>query len=166
MRAYTHEGWAHRQRVSTTFLTRKNSQIFLVLLAGFEPRSIGSRVRRSTTEPPRHSMAALWPSEDSSLRQSYRRARLAIEEERKKKSRLLVISRLSPEPKTPESCLPSSGVVFPHGMTQSTAQKAPQPKRLIISQPQAPESSLSPSDDFHEASPSEDGVRLPTWQGN
>ena len=39
MRAHTHRGWAHRQRVITTFLIRKNSQIFLVLLTGFEPRS-------------------------------------------------------------------------------------------------------------------------------
>ena len=38
-----HGGWAHRQRVSITFLTRKNSQMFLVLLtAGFEPSSFGS----------------------------------------------------------------------------------------------------------------------------
>ena len=36
MRAYTQGGWAHRQ-ISTTFLTRENSQIVLVLLAGFEP---------------------------------------------------------------------------------------------------------------------------------
>ena len=48
VRAYTHGGWAHRQWVSTTFLTQKNSQIFLVLLTGFEPRSFGSRVQRST----------------------------------------------------------------------------------------------------------------------
>ena len=27
MRVYTHGGWEHRQRISTTFLTRKNSQI-------------------------------------------------------------------------------------------------------------------------------------------
>ena len=37
------------QRVSTTFLTRKNSPLFfLVLLKGFEARSFGSWVRRST----------------------------------------------------------------------------------------------------------------------
>ena len=36
MHAYTYGGWAHRQRVSTTFLTRKISQVFLVLLTGFE----------------------------------------------------------------------------------------------------------------------------------
>ena len=42
-------GWAHRQRVSTTFVTRKNSHFFLVLLTGFEPRrSLGSWVQRST----------------------------------------------------------------------------------------------------------------------
>ena len=44
MRAYTHGGWAHRQRVSTTFLTRKNSQLFLELRTGFEPLVFGSRV--------------------------------------------------------------------------------------------------------------------------
>ena len=44
---YTHAGWAHRQRVSTTFWTRKIS-VFLVLLTGFESRVFGSRVRRST----------------------------------------------------------------------------------------------------------------------
>ena len=37
VRAYT-GGWAHRQRVSPTFLTQKNShKFFLVLLVGFEP---------------------------------------------------------------------------------------------------------------------------------
>ena len=45
---YTHRGWAHQQRVSRTFLTQKNSQIFLVLLTGFKPQTFGSRVRRST----------------------------------------------------------------------------------------------------------------------
>ena len=35
-------------RVSTTFLTRKNSQVFLVFLTGFEPSSFGSWVWRST----------------------------------------------------------------------------------------------------------------------
>ena len=29
MHAYTHGGWAHQQWVSTTFLTQKNSQLFL-----------------------------------------------------------------------------------------------------------------------------------------
>ena len=48
VRSYTHGGWAHRQRVTSTFFTRKNSQILLVLLTVFEPRSFGSRVRRST----------------------------------------------------------------------------------------------------------------------
>ena len=37
--------WEHRQRVSTTFLTRKKP---LVLLTGFEPRVFGSGVQRST----------------------------------------------------------------------------------------------------------------------
>ena len=40
--ACTHGGWAHRQRVSTIFLTRKNSQMFHVLLTGFKPSSFGS----------------------------------------------------------------------------------------------------------------------------
>ena len=50
VRAYTHGGGGvgHRQRVSTPLLTRKNSQFVLVRLTGFEPRSFGSRVRRST----------------------------------------------------------------------------------------------------------------------
>ena len=47
---YTHWGWAHWQRVCITFLTWKNLQIFLVLLTEFEPRSIGSWIRRSTNE--------------------------------------------------------------------------------------------------------------------
>ena len=37
----THGGVAHRQRVSTTLLTRKNWQFFLVFLTGFEPLSFG-----------------------------------------------------------------------------------------------------------------------------
>ena len=43
-------GWAHRQRVSTTFLTQKNWQIFLMLLTqtGFKSLVLGSWVRRST----------------------------------------------------------------------------------------------------------------------
>ena len=46
---YTRGGWAHRQRVDTTFLTRKNSHnCFLDLLTGFYPRVFGPRVRRST----------------------------------------------------------------------------------------------------------------------
>ena len=32
VRINTHRGWAHRQRVSTTFLTRKKTELFLVLL--------------------------------------------------------------------------------------------------------------------------------------
>ena len=53
----THRGWAHRERVSTTFLTRKNSQILLVLLTGFEPRSFGPLDFESDAlpvEPPSH----------------------------------------------------------------------------------------------------------------
>ena len=46
--AYTHRGLAHWQRVSTTFLTRKSSKHFLMLLTGFEPQSYGSGVWCST----------------------------------------------------------------------------------------------------------------------
>ena len=38
---------AHWQRVSTTFWTRKNSTVFLVLLTGIEPSTFGSPVWRS-----------------------------------------------------------------------------------------------------------------------
>ena len=48
MCAYTHGGWEHRQRVSTTFLTLKNKNKNPVLLMGFEPRPFGSSIRRST----------------------------------------------------------------------------------------------------------------------
>ena len=49
MRAYTHVGLAHRQRVSTTFLTRKISdEFFLCTWQGSNLGSFGSRVRRST----------------------------------------------------------------------------------------------------------------------
>ena len=49
-RAYTHGGWTRRQRVSTTFLTRKNSPKFFTcsFFTGFEPQVFGSRVRRFT----------------------------------------------------------------------------------------------------------------------
>ena len=66
MRAYAHRVWAHRQRVSTTFLTRKNSQVFLVLLTGFEPRvmdSIVYRGRHSTNwaaTSPRNVYTSAW----------------------------------------------------------------------------------------------------------
>ena len=49
VRMHTHGCWAHRQRVRTAFLTRKNSLFFLVFLTGFEPRVYGSRVPRSTS---------------------------------------------------------------------------------------------------------------------
>ena len=51
MRAYTHE--AHRQRVSTTFLTRKNS-VFLVSWRNSNPAPLGSQSNALTTEPTRH----------------------------------------------------------------------------------------------------------------
>ena len=41
---YTHRSWAHWHRVSTTFLTRLEKKVFLVLLTGFEPSSFGSWV--------------------------------------------------------------------------------------------------------------------------
>ena len=47
-------GWAHRQRVSTIYLTRKNSQMFIVLLTGFEPSSFGSESDDLLIKPPRH----------------------------------------------------------------------------------------------------------------
>ena len=53
MHAYIHGGWAHRQRVSTIFLTRKNSHncylFFIVLLMGFQ--TSGLRIS-SPVEPP------------------------------------------------------------------------------------------------------------------
>ena len=55
MRVYTHEGWAHRWWVSTTFLTLKNSnsiQIFLVLLDGGS--NLGSLGLKSDTLPIEH----------------------------------------------------------------------------------------------------------------
>ena len=53
MRPYTHGGWAHRQRASTTFLTRKKlSQFLLVLLMGFELRVFGSRATPSSPPTP------------------------------------------------------------------------------------------------------------------
>ena len=55
VRACTHRGWTRRQRVGTTFLTRKSSQVFLVLLAGFEPQSYGClSPTLYQTEPPHH----------------------------------------------------------------------------------------------------------------
>ena len=61
VRAYnicTHRSWEHRQWVCTTFLTQKNSQIFLVLMTGFETQVIESWIWCSTNwatpSPPRH----------------------------------------------------------------------------------------------------------------
>ena len=45
---YIYKRGIHFILVSTTFLTRKNSHIFLVLLTEFEPQVFGSRVGRST----------------------------------------------------------------------------------------------------------------------
>ena len=50
---YTHGGWAHRQRVSTTFLTRKISHTFWLCswrrrVSNLGSLLIGSRVRRCT----------------------------------------------------------------------------------------------------------------------
>ena len=46
MRAYiyTHGGWVHRQRVSKSFLTRRNSKFFLCSWLGSNPRPFGSPV--------------------------------------------------------------------------------------------------------------------------
>ena len=48
LRIHTRVGHTDTQRVSTTFLTRKNSKKCLLLLTGFKPLSFGSSVRRST----------------------------------------------------------------------------------------------------------------------
>ena len=60
MRAFTHGCWAHRQRVSTTILTRKNSQICLVLRTGFEPSTFGFESYTLPIEPPRHPYIILY----------------------------------------------------------------------------------------------------------
>ena len=52
MRAYTHGGWAHSQRASTTCLTRTKIVFVLLTQTGFKPRVFGSRVL--PTEPPRY----------------------------------------------------------------------------------------------------------------
>ena len=54
VRACTHRGWAHPQRVRTTFSTRKNSKKNIVLLTGLEPSSFGSESGALPIEPPRH----------------------------------------------------------------------------------------------------------------
>ena len=62
MRAYITGVWAYRQRVITTFLTRKNSQVFLVLPTGFELGSGNPLDLESDalpTEPPRHPFSIL-----------------------------------------------------------------------------------------------------------
>ena len=59
MRAYTHGGWAHIQRVSKTFLTLKSSDFFLVLLTGFEPQSYDLESDALLIEPPRHKSSAM-----------------------------------------------------------------------------------------------------------
>ena len=62
MRAYTHGGWAHRQRVSITFFYSEKLTNFLALLAGFEPViSLDLQSDGLLTEPPRHHYEA-YPS--------------------------------------------------------------------------------------------------------
>ena len=51
MRAYTHGGCAHRQRVSTAFLTRKK---LLCFLRDSNPRHLDLQSNALTTEPTRH----------------------------------------------------------------------------------------------------------------
>ena len=54
MRAYTHGGWAHRHRVSTTFMTRKNSKFFLCSWQDSNPRTLDLQFIALTSEPTRH----------------------------------------------------------------------------------------------------------------
>ena len=74
MRACTHGDWAHRQRVGTTFLTRKNSRMFLLLLTGFEPSSFGSWVRRATNwatpSPHDNDMTSICPIDEHDMTSS------------------------------------------------------------------------------------------------
>ena len=53
MRAHTHKGWAHRQRVSTTFLSRK-TLFFLCSWRDSNPRPLDLRFNALTTEPTHH----------------------------------------------------------------------------------------------------------------
>ena len=65
MRACIHTwGWAHRQRVSTTFLTRKNSQLFLCSWRGRDSNleSLDLESDALPTEPPRHFYPVVWHS--------------------------------------------------------------------------------------------------------
>ena len=52
LRAYTHGGWAHRQQVSTTFLTRK--KFFLCSWRDSNPWPLDLQSNALTTEPTRH----------------------------------------------------------------------------------------------------------------
>ena len=58
MHAYIHGGWAHRQRVSTTFWTRKNSKFFLCPWGDSNPRPLDLQSNTLTTEPTRHPISA------------------------------------------------------------------------------------------------------------
>ena len=55
-----HGGWAHRRRVSTAFLTQKNSQIFLVFLMGFEHQSIPKYTAKATNESHNYVLCIQW----------------------------------------------------------------------------------------------------------
>ena len=54
MHVYTHWGWAHRQRVSITFLTRKNSKFFLCSRRDSNPRPLDLLSNALSTEPTCH----------------------------------------------------------------------------------------------------------------
>ena len=54
LREYTHRGWAHWQRVSTTFLTKKNSEFFLCSWRDSNPQPLDLQSNALTTEPTRH----------------------------------------------------------------------------------------------------------------
>ena len=47
-------GWAHQQQVSTTFLTRKNSQFFLCSWWDLNPQPLDLQSNALTTEPTHH----------------------------------------------------------------------------------------------------------------
>ena len=57
---YTYGGWAHRQRVSTTFLSQKKlDTCFFLLLTGFEPRVLDLGSDAVPVEPCRHLIVRL-----------------------------------------------------------------------------------------------------------
>ena len=62
MRVYTHEGVGqHRQRVGTTFLTRKKLSQIVLVLAADGVRTLGLWICESDPiEPPRHPLDNLY----------------------------------------------------------------------------------------------------------